>query len=173
MRIENSVTKVYLRHHKACRVMPNSYPVAELSIHTKQPSRILFLHTLRQQHLSIYFMLFGQQKFSSAFTFNIDIVTFCRNDIKKNLHCEVKKMFWHCTRTPPPPRYKTTISYHGNSGQVCRNYYSVILYYKPQAVYMLCGCTATGFFFSRKLDKSILQCARLISFFLFQQKFLF
>ena len=26
VRIENSVTRVTVRHHKACQVMPNSYP---------------------------------------------------------------------------------------------------------------------------------------------------
>ena len=43
VRIENSITRVTVRHHEACPVMPNSYPrVTEFSICNKQPLWILF-----------------------------------------------------------------------------------------------------------------------------------
>ena len=41
--IENSITKVTVRHHEASRVMPNSYRVTEFSVCTEEPLWILFL----------------------------------------------------------------------------------------------------------------------------------
>ena len=41
--IENSVTRVTVRHPEACRVVPNSYRMTEFSVCTEEPLWILFL----------------------------------------------------------------------------------------------------------------------------------
>ena len=44
VQIENSVSRVTIRHHKACRVMPNSYPEwRNVLFRTEQPLWIVFL----------------------------------------------------------------------------------------------------------------------------------
>ena len=45
--IENSVTRMTVRHHEACRVMPNSYPSDGIfSLHLTAIMDLFFLHTL-------------------------------------------------------------------------------------------------------------------------------
>ena len=47
MRIENSVTRVTVRHHEACRVKPNSYPEwRNFQFAPNNHYRFCFLHTL-------------------------------------------------------------------------------------------------------------------------------
>ena len=46
VRIENSVMRVTVRHHKACRVMPNSYPKwRNFQYALNSHYRFFFLHT--------------------------------------------------------------------------------------------------------------------------------
>ena len=45
--IEKSVTRVTDRHHKACRVMPNSDPEGQIFLSTSYThDRYFFLHTI-------------------------------------------------------------------------------------------------------------------------------
>ena len=46
MQVENSVTRVTVRHHKANLMMPNSSHVMEFSIITSQPLKILIFHDI-------------------------------------------------------------------------------------------------------------------------------
>ena len=54
VRIENSVTRVTVGHHKVCR-LPNSYPEWQnFQFALNNHYRFFFLHTLQQQHLSLH-----------------------------------------------------------------------------------------------------------------------
>ena len=63
VRIDNSVTRVTVWHHEACRVMPNSYHEwQKFQFAPNNHYRIFFLHTFRRLYLSLnmcYFINFA------------------------------------------------------------------------------------------------------------------
>ena len=71
--IENSVTRVTVRHHKACRVMPNSYPQwRNFQFEPNNFYRFFFLHTfLSTVAFRLEYVMFYQ--------FNAKTTTFLRS----------------------------------------------------------------------------------------------
>ena len=90
--IENSVTRVTVRHHEACRVMRNSYPrdgIFNLHRRTIMDSFFCIL-LLRQLHLDLNMCcfyqfyakittFFDQEKFCTAPLLYVDVEMFGRN----------------------------------------------------------------------------------------------
>ena len=90
--IENSVTKVTVRHHKSCRVMPNCYPSDGIfNLHRRTIMDFFFLNTLpstiafRFEYVLFYQVyakitrFFDQEKFSTVPFLYIDVETFGGN----------------------------------------------------------------------------------------------
>ena len=146
MRIENSVTRVTVwhhetRHHDACRLMWISYPEwRNFQFAPDSHFGLFFLHTpssstafnFKPVNLSFYTKIstfFGQEKFGSASTFDVDVVTFGRKLRQKPTSCQnwrrdVKKTFWRDARESSYTPFKTTFHspgrVHGNSSRVCK-----------------------------------------------------
>ena len=87
--IENSVTRVTVRHHEACRVMPNSYTSDGIfSLHRRSIMDTFFLHTLPStialrlecalfyQFYAKITTFFDQEKFGTAPLLYVDVETF-------------------------------------------------------------------------------------------------
>ena len=93
--IENSVTRVTVRHHLACRVMPNSYPEwRNFQFELNNHYRFFFLHTLfstiafRLEYVLFYKFyakittFFDQEMFGLAQLLYVDVKRFGGNDFK-------------------------------------------------------------------------------------------
>ena len=87
--IEHSVTRATVRHHEACRVMPNSYPSDGIfNLHRKNHYEFFFLHTLpstiafRLEYVLFYQFyakittFFDQEKFATAPLLYVEFETF-------------------------------------------------------------------------------------------------
>ena len=151
MRIENSITRVTVLHHKASQVMPDSYPEWQnFQFASNNHYGFFFLHTFPS---AIAFKL----EYALFYQFNAKITVFfikkcsvwllfktlmskgsVENDFKnwcldvKNWRHDVKKTTWShaqessytlsCKMTFPSPS-----RVHGNSGRVCKKLASGIL----------------------------------------------
>ena len=130
MLIENSVTRVLVRRHQACRVMPNSYPSdGFFNLHRRNIMDSFFFFFLHTLPLTIAFKLeyvlfyqfyakittfFDQEKFGMAPLLYTDVETFggnwCENNVKTSKrHQNVKiVVLTSCTRVVLHPSCKTT-----------------------------------------------------------------
>ena len=141
MRIENSVTRVIVRHHEACRVMPNSYPEwRNFRFAPNNHYGFFFLHTLpstiafRLEYVLFYQFyakittFFNEKKFGTALLLYVDVwrkLTWkWRQDVK------IVKLT-SCTRVVLHPSCKTTFPIpgrvHGNPCRVCKKMFSPLL----------------------------------------------
>ena len=127
--IENSVTRVTVRHHEACRVMPNSYSsdgIFSLYGRTIMDyfSCILYLWQL---HLNLNMCyqfyakinaFFNQEKYGTAPLLYVDVEMFggngCENHVKTSKI--MSKLHHSCKTTFPSPG-----RVHGNPIRVCKN----------------------------------------------------
>ena len=141
--IENSVTRVTVRHHEACRVMPNSYPSDGIfNLHRRTIMDFFFLHTLpktvafRLEYVLFYQFyakittFFLQEKLGKAPLLIVDVETFGgnwgENDVKTSKMTSKRQndikivILTSCTRIvlPPPPPCKTTFP---SPSRVCNN----------------------------------------------------
>ena len=113
MLIENSVTRVTVRHQEACRVMPNSYPSDGIfNLHQRSImdsfSCTLFL---RQLHLDLnmcccFFIKKGSVRFLS---YTLTSKSLAETDVK------MTSISSYLCPFPSPGRV------HGNPGRVCKN----------------------------------------------------
>ena len=112
--IENSVMRVTVRHHEACRVMPNSYPEwRNFQLAPKNHYGFFFLHTLlstiafRLEYVLFYQFyakitaFFDQEKFGTVPLLYVDVETFGgnwrENDVKMSKMMS-KLSYWHHAR---------------------------------------------------------------------------
>ena len=112
--IENSATRVTVRHHEACRVMPTVTRVTEFSISTSKPLLFLFLAISSFDNCIIRWP-------------DIDIETFGGNwrenqKWRQNVQIVILKS---CTKVVFHPLCETTFPspgrVRGNPGWVCKN----------------------------------------------------
>ena len=103
MRIENSVTRVTVWHHQACRVMPNSYPEWQnFQFPPISHYGFFFLHKIHLSLFMHYFINFNAN--TSIFSIKKCLVQLLsttmmsrhlvENDVKDWRHT-VKKTSWH------------------------------------------------------------------------------
>ena len=138
MRIENSVMRVTVWHHKACLKMPNSYPEL-LSFPFALNQHYIFLHTfLRHLHLSLkmcyltYFFNFTlkylvqKKMFDSAPTYKYGVENIWRKMMSKLTSSRKKNILVSCKRRESSyiPQCKTkfpcsVLSYR-NSCHICQ-----------------------------------------------------
>ena len=122
--IENSVTRVTVRHHEACRVMPNGYPSdGILNLHQRTIMDFFFLHTLpstiafRLEY--VFYQVYAkittfidQEKFSTAPLLYIDVETVGRNwhenDVKMSKMTSKSSYWRHARESILQPPCKTT-----------------------------------------------------------------
>ena len=141
--IENSVTRVTIRHHEACRVMPNSYPNdGIINLHRRTIMDFIFLHTLpstiafRLEYVLFYQFyakistFFDQEQFGTAPFNTLTSKRLAETDVKmtsiRQKWCQNIKIViltsWSrvilhssCKTTFPSPG-----RVHGNPGRVCK-----------------------------------------------------
>ena len=135
MRIENFVTRVTVRHHKACRVMPNSYPSwRNFQFAPKNHHKFFFWHTLPSTTaFRLKFVLFYQYDHARITTFSskkcsvrllsqeLTSKRLAHNDVKMTL----KSTSWRHARCRLTPLYKTELfrtgEIRGKPCWVCKN----------------------------------------------------
>ena len=140
--IENSITRVTVRLHEACRVMPNSYPSDGIQFAPMNHYRFFFLHTLpstiafRLEYVLFYQLyakittFFYQETFGTAPLLYVCVETFDgnwhENDITTSKMMSKHKIvkLTSCMRVILHPWCKTTFPsscrVHGNPGRVCK-----------------------------------------------------
>ena len=113
MRIENSVTRIAVRHHEDCRVMPNSYPeLPNFQFAPYKHCKFFFLPTLHSTIVCKGECALFYQFYAEINTFSI-------------MKCSVRPLStksWRRARGRlTPPWYKMEISRTGeNRGKPCR-----------------------------------------------------
>ena len=101
VRIQNSITRVSVRHHEACRVIPNSYPEWRFSMRTEEPLYIIdsfVFHTLLSTIvLKLGYALFWSNLRCNKYIFSQEMFGLAN----------IYDVLTSCTRLsypPPPPR---------------------------------------------------------------------
>ena len=136
MRIENSVTRVTVRHHKACRVMPNSYPEwRNFQFAPNNHYRFFFLHTLPSTiafrlecvlfcHIYAEITTFSIKRCSVRFL-SKTLASKClaenrRQDVENDVETS-KLSSWRNARESSETTFSSPGRVHGNDGRVCKN----------------------------------------------------
>ena len=144
MLTENSVERVTVRHHEACRVMPNSYPIDGIfNLHLTTIMDYLFLHTLpstiafRHEYVLFYRVyakittFFNQEKFGTATLLYVDVEMFgrngCENDVKIVILTSCRRVFLH----PPCKTFPSPCRVHRNPSWVSKEvFFSIGIYFQ-------------------------------------------